>query len=551
MNTIDAKTKGKNKCWRLTKNRLIEQLGLNVFRYEKDKRKRNSKIAVTVAVCLVLLALAVYCGGIAYGYVYLGLTTLVPSMALFISSLVTLSFSLFKSNGEFFGFSDYDLIMSLPLTVKTVINSRFLNMYIWNTFISILVMLPMGIIYLGVEQPHFSVYLMWIASIFLVSLIPTALAAIFGAVVAAISAKFRYTSALATILSIGLVAAVLLLLMTAPTADFGFGELFDSQTGTLNETAFSSLAPFISERLNQFYPPTKFFKEAIVDGKILSFLLFAAISIGVYLVFLQLLALKYKQINTALTSHMSKRNYKVTVLQQSGVTVALYKKTLMRILKSTVAATNLLIGCVLAILLAVSTLIIGPEKMLQSMDLIDYLPLAKNSAGYVIAAMVSMTNTATISLALEGENIWIVKSLPITPKKLYDSYLLTNLTFTIPTSIICSILFSISLKANLSEILLILVTPLSFSLFTAVAGIFIGNRLAYYDWQDETQLVKQSLMSLIGMLGGIIVIALLGAVANVGAIPLDAKLITTSINVFILALTAIVYLHERNRPIRE
>ena len=60
MNTIDAKTKGKNKCWRLTKNRLIEQLGLNVFRYEKDKRKRNSKIAVTVAVCLVLLALAVY-----------------------------------------------------------------------------------------------------------------------------------------------------------------------------------------------------------------------------------------------------------------------------------------------------------------------------------------------------------------------------------------------------------------------------------------------------------------------------------------------------------
>ena len=75
--------------------------------------------------------------------------------------------------------------------------------------------------------------------------------------------------------------------------------------------------------------------------------------------------------------------------------------------------------------------------------------------------------------------------------------------------------------------------------------------MAYYDWQDETQLVKQSLMSLIGMLGGIIVIALLGAVANVGAIPLDAKLITTSINVFILALTAIVYLHERNRPIRE
>lgn len=550
MNTMDAKIKGKNLSWLLTKNRLIEQLGLNVFRYEKDKRKRNSKIAVTVALCIVLIVLAVYCGGIAYGYVYLGMTALVPSMALFISSLVTLSFSLFKSNGEFFGFSDYDLIMSLPVTVRTVINSRFLNMYIWNTFISILVMLPMGIIYLIVEQPNLSVYLMWFASIFLVSLLPTTLAAIFGAVVVAISAKFRYTSALTTILSIGLVVAVMLLFMTAPTTNFGFGELVDSQTGNLDVAAFSSLAPFISDSLNQLYLPTKLFKEAIVDGEILSFLLFAVISIGVYLVFLRLLAPKYKQINTSLTSHMSKRNYKVTILQQSGVTIALYKKTLMRILKSTVAATNLLIGCVLAILLAVSTLIIGPEQMLQSMDLIDYLPLEKNSAGYVIAAMVSMTNTATISLALEGENIWIVKSLPITPKKLYDSYLLTNLTFTIPTSIICSVLFSISLKANFSEMLLILVTPLCFSLFTAVAGIFIGNRMAYYDWQDETHLVKQSLMSLIGMLGGMIVIALLGVIANVGFVPLDAKLLTTSINVFILALTVMVYLHERNRSIR-
>lgn len=550
MNTMDAKVKGKNLSWLLTKNRLIEQLGLNVFRYEKDKRKRNSKIAVTVALCIVLILLAVYCGGIAYGYVYLGMTALVPSMALFISSLVTLSFSLFKSNGEFFGFSNYDLIISLPVTVRTVINSRFLNMYIWNTFISILVMLPMGIIYLIVEQPNFSVYLMWLASIFLVSLIPTALAAIFGTVVVAISSKFRYTSALTTILSIGLVVAVMLLFMTAPTVDFGFGELVDSQTGNLNVASFSSLAPFISDSLNQLYLPTKLFKEAIVDGEILSFLYFVVISVGVYLVFIQLLALKYKQINSSLTSHMSKRNYKVTILQQSGVLIALYKKTLMRIIKSTVAATNLLIGCVLAILLAVSTLIIGPEKILQSMDLIDYLPLAKNSAGYVIAAMVSMTNTATISLALEGKNIWIVKSLPISPKRLYDSYLLTNLTFTIPTSIICSVLFSISLKANFGEMLLILVTPLSFSLFTAVIGIFIGNRMAYYDWQDETQLVKQSLMSLIGMLGGMIAIMLMGVIANVGILPLDTKLITTSINVFILALTVIVYLHERNRSIR-
>lgn len=551
MNTMDVKTKRKNLCWLLTKNRLIEQLGINVFRYEKDKRKRNSKIALTVSIGIILIMLIAYCGGMAYGYVYLGMIDLIPSIALFISSLFTLSFSLFKSNGELFGFYDYDQVMSLPLTVRTIINSRFLNMYIWNTFIAFIVMFPMGIIYILFEQPAFISYLMWFISIFLVSLIPTAVAAIFGAVVTTISVKFKYTSAVATFLSIALLIVFMLLSTSVATSDIGFGELFDFQTGTINADSFSTLAPYISDRLNQFYLPTKLFKEAIVDGKILSFLIFAGISIGLYMLFLLLLSIKYKQINTALTSHISRGNYKVGVLRQSGMLLALYKKTIMRILKSTVCATNLLVGCVLAILLAVMVLTAGPEKILQNLDLVDYFPIVKNVAGYVIAAMVSMSNTAAISLALEGKNIWLIKSLPISPKTLYDSYLLSNLTFTIPTSIVCSILFSIALNTSFIETILIIVTPLSFSLFTAVAGIFIGNRMAYYDWQDETQLIKQSMMSLIGMLGGMLIIIVFGVIANIGVLPFEIKTITVSINLVILIFAVLLYLHECNRPIKQ
>ncbi|MBC9824255.1 hypothetical protein [Carnobacterium inhibens] len=551
MNTMEVKTKRKNLCWLLTKNRLIEQLGINVFRYEKDKRKRNSKIALTVSIGIILIMIIAYCGGMAYGYVYLGMIDLIPSIALFISSLFTLSFSLFKSNGELFGFYDYDQVMSLPLTVRTIINSRFLNMYIWNTLIAFIVMFPMGIIYILFEQPAFISYLMWFISIFLVSLIPTAVAAIFGAVVTAISVKFKYTSAVATFLSIALLIVFMLLSMSVATSDIGFGELFDFQTGTINADAFSTLAPYISDRLNQFYLPTKLFKEAIVDGKILSFLIFAGISIGLYMLLLLLLPIKYKQINTALTSHISRGNYKVGVLRQSGMLLALYKKTIMRILKSTVCATNLLVGCVLAILLAVMVLTAGPEKILQSLDLVDYFPIVKNVAGYVIAAMVSMSNTAAISLALEGKNIWLIKSLPISPKTLYDSYLLSNLTFTIPTSIVCSILFSIALNTSFIETILIIITPLIFSLFTAVAGIFIGNRMAYYDWQDETQLIKQSMMNLIGMLGGMIIILLFGLIANIGVLPFEIKTITVSINLVILIFAVLLYLHECNRPIKQ
>lgn len=551
MNMIDLKTKRNSQCWLLVKNRLIAQLGINIFRYEKDTHKRNNKITTMVALFICFIVFVFYCSGMAYGYAILGLTELIPGIAIVISSLFTLFFTMFKANGELFGFNDYDIVMSLPVPVRTVINSRFLNMYIWNTFIALLVMSPMGVVYALFVKPTLGFYIMWIMGIFLTSLIPTTVAAIFGAVITAISSKFRYASAVSTILSIVFVVALFVFSMTASTGNTGFGEMFDSNTGNIDMKALSSMAPVISESLNQAYPPVKLFTNAVVHGHIGSFLLFAGISIIWYVMFILLLSIKYRSINTALTSHRSRADYKLESLHQGSILSALYKKTIMRILKSTVCATNLLIGCVLAILLAVAMLIAGPEKIIQSLNVSINMSIVKSAACYVIAAMVCMTNTSSISLALEGKNIWLIRSLPISPKQLYDSYLLTNLTFTIPTSIICSVLFSIALKTSFIETALMILTPLTFSIFTTVAGIFIGNRMAYFDWQDETQLIKQSLMSVIGMLGGMVLIIICGVIANIDILSIAANMITFIFVILFLVLTVIIYFNEIKRSIKE
>ena len=544
-------TKQKNLCFLLVKNRLMAQTGLNVFHYEKDKRKKNGKIAVMVAIGMCIAMLIGYCSAAAYGYAYLGLLELIPGMAMTISSVIVLFFTMFKTNGEFFGFRDYDMIMSLPIPISTVVNSRFVNMYLWNTFFTILVMLPMGTIYFIFAKVTFTDIVFWILGMLLASLIPTTIAAVFGAVITAFSSKFRYASAVASVLSIAAIVGLMVLSMSAGSQESGLSNLVDSKTGNLNREVFSSLAPQISEQLNRTYPPVALFQRAVSKGDWVSFFLFAGISIGWYGLFVFLLSIKFRQINTALTSHQSKANYKMEKLYASSTLLALYKKTIARILKSTICATNLLIGCVMAILFSTVILVVGPEKMLKNMEMTPYLPVFKNAAGYVIAAMVSMTNTASVSLALEGKNIWLIQSLPIPPKKLYDSYLLTNLTFTLPTSVLCAIFFCIAFKVDVMTAFIIMLTPVAFSLFTAVMGIFIGNRLAYYDWQDEVQLVKQSMMSLFGMLGGMVVISICGVVANSGIIPLQANLFTLLLVVLLFVLTVIIYKHESKRPIKE
>jgi|GEM_PF-366282 len=551
MSNTDVKTRHKNLCWLLVKNRLTAQLGIHVLRYEKDRRKKSGKIAVVVAVAMVLSMIAGYCGLMAYGYASIGLAELIPGIALVISSLFTLFFTMFKAHGELFGFKDYDAIMSLPVKVRTVINSRFINMYLWNAFIAVLVMLPMGMVYARFVNPSVSFYAFWLTGILLASLIPTTIAAVFGAVITAISSKFRYANAASTILSILLIIAIMVLPMMAASPGTGLDRLFDSDTGNIDAEAFSALAPVISESIYRIYPPARLFHRAAVDGSVGAFLLFAGISVGWYALFVILLSWKYRQINTALTSRAGRADYKLETLHQGSRLSALYKKTVMRILKSTICATNLLVGCVLALLLSVAMLAAGPEKVMKSLEWSDYMPIAKSAACYVIAVMVCMTNTSAVSLALEGKNIWLIKSLPIPPKTLYDSYLLTNLTFTVPTSVICSILVSIALKTGLIGTVLMVTTPLVFALFTAAAGIFIGNRMAYYNWQDETQLVKQSMMSMLGILGGAVLAVACGVIANSGLLPVAPEMMTLLFNALFLVLAAVIYLKESNRLVKE
>jgi ABC-2 type transport system permease protein len=551
MKNNPKKQNGRHIGWLLVKNRLMAQLGINVFRFEKDRHKRRMKIAITLIIGICLLFFELYCGAAAYGYAYLGMTELIPGIAMVFSSLITMFFTIFKANGDLFAFRDYEKLLSLPIPVRTVIYSRLMNMYFWNTLITILVMTPMGIIYAIFMKPLVGIYFLWIAGIFLICLIPTIVAAFFGAVITAIASKFRYASAVSTVLGIAFVVGLMGLSMAMSSGDLGFEKFINPLTGNLDVTTISNFVPSISESLNHLYPPAKLFTDAIVDWNLWSFLKLAFISIFLYVGFSYLLSMKYREINTALTSRSSKADYKMKTLQQGSMRKALYKKTIMRILKSSICATNLLIGCILAMILAIAMTIVGPDSVLTGFDASASISVIQTGASYALAAIISMTNTAAVSLALEGKNIWLIKSLPIPSKTLYDSYLMTNLSFTLPTSVFCGVLFSIALKTSLMGTLIMLLMPMAFSIFTAVMGIFIGNRMAFYDWQEEAHLVKQSLMSITGMLGGMVVIILCGAVATLQLIPIDSKIISFFFILLFLIGAAVIYLKESNRPIKE
>ncbi|WP_026593861.1 putative ABC transporter permease subunit [Bacillus sp. UNC437CL72CviS29] len=523
----------KNNSLALLKIRLITQLGLNTFKYEKDKKKKQNKILISVSIAFVAVMLMLYCGSAAYGLVKLGIGEVIPVYAFVISSVLVLFFTMFKANGEIFAFKDYDFVMSLPIRVDTIIASRFLYLYVLNTLFSMIIMLPMGIVYCIYERPLASFYLMWFITLFIVSLIPTTIAAVFGAGITAIASKFRYANRVTTILSL---AAIII-----------FGYFMFKQGNTKYSFAdLEGIGATVSEGLVKVYPLANIFQKAIVDANIVAFILFVGISVIWYYLFVKILALKYKQINTGISTYHMLSNYKIDRMKKETVLIALYKKERKRFFSSTVYVINIGMGVVMAAIFSLAMVIVGPNQFTGYPGIETIL---QKVAPFAVSAMIAMTCTTCVSLSLEGKNVWIIKSLPLTPKMIYDSKILMNLSLSIPTSIISGILMMIGLKADIWTSMLIIITPIAYSFFSAVWGVFINNRFVNYDWVSETQVVKQSMGSVLGMFGGMIM-AVVPALLVGTAVISNYRLFTFVVVVMISIITATLYNNESKRSIK-
>jgi D-alanyl-lipoteichoic acid acyltransferase DltB (MBOAT superfamily) len=85
-----------------------------------------------------------------------------------------------------------------------------------------------------------------------------------------------------------------------------------------------------------------------------------------------------------------------------------------------------------------------------------------------------------------------------------DAKLLVQLTFAIPTSILCAVLLSIAFGGSIW----MFVVPLAYSLVIAVASLFINAKFPCLDWDNASVAVKQGSSTLICMLVTLVTLVL-------------------------------------------
>ena len=193
----------------LTKLSLRGLFGLNEFFYTKDRRKKMKGCLMGVMWVFLIGMLAVYVGMLSYGLLALGLGDFVPAVLGMAVAALVFFFTVFKAGAVLFDRRAFEKEIPLPVTVRAVIFSRFLSMYVTDMLLGMLVMLPGMALYGIMERPGLAFYGYGIVAVIFLPLLPMTAASIAGALIAGVTARWRKKNLAGILLTLVFVCAIL------------------------------------------------------------------------------------------------------------------------------------------------------------------------------------------------------------------------------------------------------------------------------------------------------------------------------------------------------
>ena len=466
----------------LLKTLLLSTSNRNIYRYTTDRRKKKRIVAGTIGMALVYILVMAYCIAMCIGYGTSGLIESAPVMCALIISLLAFVFTLFKTNGYLFNFREYDMLMSLPFEARTVAACKFLYMYVnslpWYLSISVAMMIGYGVF----QKPSIIVYPMWLITSLFLPVIPMLAASFFGFLIARVSAGFKKTNIVQTVLSFVFII-------------FCFSLRFILEYIFKNDKVDQILhtTSQVTGTGADIYRPARWFSDFITKEDYLGMLLLLGVSIVLFAVVFRIVGRSYRNINSALKSHAASKKYKMKGQKTKSVIHSIVFKEFKRMTGSTVYMTNVAIGEILSLLLAVVILIFGFNTIISVVTQgapID-ASMLQPAIPFICYFFIGMLATTVCSPSLEGKNYWIIKSLPVEMKTVYQGKMLFNMYLTVPFMLVSELLICISAKAPVVDTVLYLILGFVLCAFSTSWGCVCGVRHIRLDWENEVEVIKQ------------------------------------------------------------
>ena len=489
---------------------------MSLFRIKARNESRARKIVLPIVLALlVMFSVGSYVAILAEELAPSHLTYIVLTIFIMVTSLLTIIEGVYKSQGILFEARDNELLFSLPITQSKIFFIRIFKLITFQFLYNSLFMLPAIIVYAMYEKTNVSFYLISTVMLVLLPIIPTILGCIFGYIIKGLSAKFKARN----IMQVLFTSLILLGI---------FYVSFNMQGMVAN---IVQNANSIQEIITKIYYPAGLYINLIQNFNILEFVTLLGINIVPALVFVDVASIFYFKINSKL-GEKGNGNKKVGVAKTTEKTYrvrtqlsGLIHKEMKRFFSSPVFMVNAGFGMVLmiAVTFALSINFDGMiNSMMQGMETEIPIPIGeiKNMMPKVFYGFVvfisCMTSITSSMISLEGKSFNITKSLPVETEKILLSKVLTSNILSIPIFLICDVIFFIAFKVAIIDIVFILLASIVMPTLTALIGILMNLKYPKMNATSDTEVVKQSMSSMLSVFMGMFVAILSIAIMIMG-----------------------------------
>lgn len=446
-----------------------------------------------------------------------------------IFALITFSFvfifSIFETKSDLFDCSDNDLLLSMPIRPRDIVLSRIFTILVYNYAEAAVIMLPAIIVYGVVAADIVGIF----GSIVLFLFIPplaTALASGVGYLLAVVSRRVKNKTLVSVILSALFLGAYFYLYgLFLGNSEAMFENLEESAEALKSSLGFLSTIGEVGLL------------------KPLNTVLFVLISVGVSLLAYATVSANYLKVIT------DKGGVKRTEYQKRRLTVAspifaVVKKELSLFFSSATYIMNGAIGLVMTLVLSVAALVKRSDllSVLEELGAEMQTDLTATLAPTVAVALLllsSMTMISCSAVSLEGRNLWVIKSMPLSGREVLIAKTLPQLIMSVPVSIISGTLLSIAFGLTIPEGLLVNLVGLLGQIIFAVFGTVINTYLPKFEFENEAQVIKQSMASFLVMMAQMLFSLLIYFAASVLSLLLGS-LITLGAMTLILLLVSLL-----------
>lgn len=393
--------------------------------------------------------------------------------------------SVFLSYNTLYEAKDNDLLLSLPVRASSILLARMSGLYISTFAFEAMVMIPAVAVGMFTTGFDVAAFVPQIINIFILPLFSLGVACLLGWVIALFSSAIRNKSIVTVIVSISF---------------FAVYYIFSMKISTIIEIIIYN-SDKIGEWIKRYMHPL-YMMGAGCMGDVIRFIFYSLIVISFFAVVYRILSanfFKLASVNKGTRKKVYKENtgkalsHKFTFLKKE---ILLYKSIPAYIL-------NCSLGSVLLLVFAGVSIVKG-EELFNTADVIgfseEHMPLLYVMVLFFIA---STNNITAPSVSLEAKNLWLLKSVPINPKDVFDGKILLHVIITgipfIVSDVVCGIVF----EAELIFILLSVVAGICIITLSAVSGLMLNIIFPKFDWTNETVPIKQSMASFLSMFTGI------------------------------------------------